>query len=67
MSKQGRIVSPCVAVCALNAEQGICIGCLRTREEITCWTRYTDAERAAIMADLERRRAERAGSRERNG
>jgi len=53
-----RIVSPCVAVCALNAELGICIGCLRTREEITYWSRYTDEERAAIMADLARRRAE---------
>lgn len=59
MSGKPRIASPCVAVCALNAELGICIGCLRTREEITYWTRYTDDERAAIMADLARRRAAR--------
>ena len=59
MSGQPRIDSPCVAVCALNAELGICVGCLRTREEITYWTRYTDDERAAIMADLARRRAAR--------
>ncbi|MEQ8493418.1 MAG: DUF1289 domain-containing protein, partial [Gammaproteobacteria bacterium] len=55
-----RIVSPCVAVCALNAEEGICIGCLRTKDEITFWSRYTDGQRAAIMDDLARRRAARA-------
>ena len=51
------IESPCVGVCAINAELGCCIGCQRTLTEIGAWLRYSAAERRAIMADLERRRA----------
>lgn len=51
------IESPCIGVCAINAELGCCIGCQRTLTEIGAWLRYSAAERRAIMADLERRRA----------
>lgn len=30
----------------------LCVGCGRTLKEIGGWLRYTDAERAAIMAAL---------------
>lgn len=46
------ISSPCVKLCVIHPEARLCTGCHRTIDEITLWSRITDAERAAIMADL---------------
>ena len=43
-------VTPCVSICKL--EDGICIGCKRTKEEIAKWKRQTDKERLDIMKRL---------------
>lgn len=50
------IASPCVKVCIVDGESGLCLGCLRTLPEIARWTGYTDSERAAITAALPARR-----------
>lgn len=50
------IVTPCIKVCAVDGESGLCLGCHRTLKEIAGWTRLTEAERAAIMAELPARR-----------
>ncbi|WP_431304964.1 DUF1289 domain-containing protein [Sediminicoccus sp. BL-A-41-H5] len=39
--------SPCVQICALDSA-GICIGCGRSRDEITRWMRASAAERLVI-------------------
>lgn len=54
----GPIESPCIGVCAINATLRRCIGCHRTLQEIAAWARYSPSERRAIMAELERRRAD---------
>lgn len=46
------IASPCIGVC--RVEGGRCTGCGRTLTEIAQWTRYSEAERAAIMRRLAR-------------
>jgi uncharacterized protein len=46
------IESPCEKVCVVDPDTQVCVGCNRTLEEITNWTRYTHAERRAIMAAL---------------
>ncbi|WP_191485524.1 DUF1289 domain-containing protein [Pseudomonas sp. FEN] len=43
------LASPCVSVCALD-EQDVCIGCQRTVEEITRWSRMDNAERREVLA-----------------
>lgn len=43
----------------MDGASGLCLGCWRTLQEIGTWSRMTDAERAAVMADLPGR-AERA-------
>jgi uncharacterized protein len=48
--------SPCNRICTVDPVTNLCIGCFRTLDEISFWTRYTDAERAAIWAELERRK-----------
>jgi uncharacterized protein len=51
------IDSPCVNVCVVDGESGLCVGCYRTLGEVAAWTGFSDAERAAIMAGLEARRS----------
>jgi predicted Fe-S protein YdhL (DUF1289 family) len=53
-----RVSSPCIRVCILDPETGLCEGCGRTREEITRWYRLTEEERQQIMATLPERMRE---------
>ena len=50
-----QIQSPCKLICEMDIEKGLCKGCARSREEIAMWTRYTDAKRAVIMGELDKR------------
>lgn len=51
------IATPCVKVCVVDGATSLCLGCWRTLSEIGGWSGFTDAERAAIMADLPAREA----------
>lgn len=42
------VASPCVNICALD-DDDICIGCQRTVEEITRWSRMDNAERRVVL------------------
>lgn len=44
--------SPCQKLCHIPKNGRLCLGCYRTLEEISLWTRYSDEERNAIMAEL---------------
>lgn len=57
MSPPKPVVTPCVQVCIVDGPSGLCLGCLRTLNEIAEWSRFDDARRAEIMADLPGRRA----------
>ncbi len=48
MSVSDTVRSPCVNICALD-EEDICIGCQRTGEEISAWTRMTNREREDVL------------------
>ena len=50
------IRTPCVKVCVVDGESGLCLGCYRTLPEVAGWARYTDAERERLMAELPARR-----------
>jgi predicted Fe-S protein YdhL (DUF1289 family) len=52
------VVSPCVKVCAIDGESGLCLGCFRTLKEIVAWPRLAAAERAAINTALPGRRGQ---------
>ena len=51
------IATPCIKVCVVDGESGLCLGCFRQLSEVAGWARLTDDERDAIMADLPGRRA----------
>lgn len=44
--------SPCINVCRIDRRSGWCEGCRRTVDEITRWPLASEAERAAILAEL---------------
>jgi predicted Fe-S protein YdhL (DUF1289 family) len=50
------IATPCIKLCVVDGESGLCVGCQRTLAEVAGWTRLSDAERAEIMAALPARR-----------
>lgn len=50
--KREEVESPCVKLCVVHPEERICVGCFRSIDEISSWSRLTPAERSAIMADL---------------
>ena len=49
--------SPCQGLCILHAEEKICIGCLRTGDEIAAWSAMSAVERRALLAELPARKA----------
>jgi len=50
------IKTPCIKVCVVDGESGLCLGCYRKLSEVAGWARLSDDERDAIMAELPDRR-----------
>lgn len=50
------VATPCIKVCVVDGESGLCMGCYRKLSEVAGWASLTDDERAAIMADLPTRK-----------
>ena len=50
------IATPCIKVCMVDGQSGLCLGCHRTLPEIARWAGFSDAERDAILAELPARR-----------
>ncbi|HET9160904.1 MAG TPA: DUF1289 domain-containing protein [Caulobacteraceae bacterium] len=50
------IKTPCIQVCVVDGESGLCLGCHRTLAEVAAWARFSEAERERIMAELPSRR-----------
>ncbi len=50
------IKTPCIKVCVVDGESGLCLGCYRKLSEVAAWARLSDDERDTILADLAGRR-----------
>lgn len=50
--KRAEVESPCVKLCVVHPEARICVGCYRSIDEISGWSRLTPEQRRAIMAEL---------------
>ncbi|GCB06055.1 DUF1289 domain-containing protein [Ralstonia sp. SET104] len=49
------VTSPCINVCKMNEARGLCIGCMRTIDEIAAWSTMSDAARLAVWKTLPER------------
>ena len=54
--------SPCVKVCQMDPQRGLCLGCGRTLDEIARWAQMSDEERERIMTELPRRSSRNSGT-----
>ena len=51
-----RATSPCIGACVLDRSNGFCVGCYRSRDEVTGWRDIGVAGREAVLAQLPARR-----------
>lgn len=51
------IKTPCIKVCVVDGESGLCLGCFRTLQEVAAWARFSEAERDRLMAELPSRKS----------
>ena len=51
------IKTPCIKVCVVDGESGLCLGCFRQLSEVAGWARLTDEERDLILDELPSRRS----------
>jgi len=59
------VPSPCISVCVMDATNGVCIGCLRTLDEIAAWSVLDADARRAVLAAIEERRVRLAPAHDR--
>jgi predicted Fe-S protein YdhL (DUF1289 family) len=53
--RRDEIESPCINVCVLHPQAKLCIGCFRSADEITQWSRISPEMRREIMDTLPER------------
>ena len=58
------VETPCIGVCRIDPDDGLCTGCSRSLDEIARWSSMGEVERRAVMAVLpDRRPRHRQGGR----
>lgn len=60
MTPSRPVPSPCVSVCRMEPDTGLCTGCLRTLDEIAGWGASSDADKRSVWVAIAARRAARA-------
>jgi len=55
---QSPVPSPCINVCEMEPDTGLCRGCMRTLAEIAAWGRANDDYKRAVWAEIRRREAQ---------
>ncbi|MDI9334064.1 MAG: DUF1289 domain-containing protein [Cytophagales bacterium] len=49
------VPSPCVSICQMSPQTGLCVGCLRTIDEIANWAALANDEKLHILQLIEQR------------
>ena len=50
--RRGPGPTPCIRLCVMHPEAGLCLGCYRSVEEIAAWPGMSREARRALMAEL---------------
>jgi predicted Fe-S protein YdhL (DUF1289 family) len=50
--------SPCIDICKIDKDSGLCKGCLRSKQEIKDWKKLPKSERRAIIEAIPLRKAQ---------
>jgi uncharacterized protein len=54
----GNLPTPCINVCIMNRQTGLCDGCLRTIDEIAQWASATEEAKRKVWIEIKRRQHE---------
>jgi predicted Fe-S protein YdhL (DUF1289 family) len=54
-NKSKEVPNPCVQICTMDPDSGLCIGCSRTPEEIIDWPTMTNEQRKEVVSQLPKR------------
>ena len=54
------VPSPCISICRMNTDTGLCIGCLRDIDEIIAWGRMDETDKRRVWRAIEQRAARHA-------
>ena len=49
---QHNVPSPCISLCQMRESDGLCAACWRTLDEISHWSRMSDAQKRQIWGEL---------------
>lgn len=52
---QNKIISPCVGVCEIDVQSQLCIGCLRSTDEIAMWPQIDYEKSLELMNQIAKR------------
>lgn len=52
------VPSPCISVCRIAADSGLCEGCFRSLDEIAAWSGMPEGQRRVLWRELEQRAQE---------
>jgi predicted Fe-S protein YdhL (DUF1289 family) len=55
---QTPVPSPCISLCDMDGQTGLCRGCLRTIDEIIAWGSASDDVKRTIWSEIRRREAD---------
>ena len=53
--QQTPVPSPCVSLCKMSPDTGLCEGCMRTIDEIMAWSQADDDYKRTVWAAIRRR------------
>ena len=49
------VPSPCQSICSMNAKNGLCLGCLRTLQEIAQWSQANQQVKRQVWLNIQSR------------
>lgn len=52
---QTPVPSPCISMCEIVKDTGLCRGCMRTLDEIVSWSKASDSDKRAVWAAIRKR------------
>jgi len=55
INDKGRVPSPCISLCKMNPQTGLCEGCMRTIDEIVQWGTASEDTKRAVWVEIKKR------------
>ena len=52
------VASPCISICTINSDSGLCDGCFRTLDEIAVWSQMDNGAKREVWSAIALRSAQ---------